>query len=251
MIAGAVAALALVTAGECGLPPLRAGRLPWRAGEVVTYDFEIMGIVKAGTLSLEAQRPVFRGTQIPVVARVRDTSVFAKVHRIEGAVMSWMDARTLLPDRYRDEIIDGAVVKTTDVRLRARPGEVTIDNRADGKTESSTFQRQGEVLDVLSGAYYLRAADLRPGQELCFDLVATRQYWRVRGRVAPRTERVQSGVGQRDTVRVDLSVTRADKPEVKRTLHVWVSTDPRRYLVAAVTEVGLGPVRVLLSQASP
>ena len=104
---------------------------------------------------------------------------------------------------------------------------------------------------MLSGAYYLRAADLRPGQEVCFDLVATRQYWRVRGRVATRTERVQSGVGQRDAVRVDLSVARADKPEVRRDLHVWISTDPRRYLVAAMTEVGLGPVRVLLSRASP
>ncbi len=251
MIAGAAVALALVAAGECGLPPLRPGHLPWRPGEVVSYDFDLMGIVKAGTVSLEAQRPMFKGTQLPVLARLRDTSVFAKVRRIEGVVLSWMDARTLLPERYREETLDGQVVKSADVRLRGRPGQVTVDSRSGDKSESTTFQRQGEVLDVLSGAYYLRAADLQPGQELCFDLVATRQYWRARGRVAPQTERVESGVGQRDAVRVDLSVTRADKPEVKRDLHVWISTDPRRYLIAAVTEVGLGPVRVLLSRASP
>lgn len=251
MALGALAALALAVAGECGLPPLRSGRPPWRTGEVLSYDFELMGIVKAGTVSLEAQRPMFRGTQLPVRARLRNTSVFAKVRRIEGVALSWMDARTLLPERYRDEIVEDGVMKISDARLRARPDEVTVESRFGERAESATFRREAEVLDVLSGAYYLRAADLRPGQELCFDLLATRHYWRVRGKVAPRPERVQSGAGLYDTLRVELSVTRADKPEVKRELHVWIATDPRRTLVAAVTEIGLGPVRVMLVRASP
>ncbi len=251
MILPAIAALALAAAGDCGLPPLRAGRLPWRTGEVLSYDFDVMGIVKAGTLSLEAQRPMFQGTQIPVVARVRDTSVFAKIRRIEGVAMSWLDARTLLPERYREEISQDGVPRFIDARLRAKPDEVTIENRYGQKAESSTFKREAEVLDVLAGAYYLRAADLRPGQALCFDLVATRRYWRVRGTVAPKPERVESEVGLHDTLRVDLTVTRADKPEVRRDLHVWIATEPRRYLVAAVTEIDLGPVKLMLAKASP
>ena len=250
MTLGAIAALALAAAGECGLPPPRSGGLPWRTGEALTYDFDVMGIVKAGTLSLEAQRPMFQGTQLPVRARLRNTSVFAKVRRIEGVALSWMDARTLLPERYRDEVTENGVPKTSDARLRAKPDEVTIDNRYGGKDQSSTFRREGQVLDVLAGAYYLRAADLRPGQSLCFDLVATRRYWRVRGKVAAKPERVESGVGLHDTLRVDLTVTRADKPEVRRELHVWIATEPRRYLVAAVTEIDLGPVRLMLASAS-
>jgi hypothetical protein len=251
VIAGAVAALALAAAGQCGLPPLRPGPFPWRTGEVLSYDFDVMGVVKAGALSLEVQRPMFQGTQLPVRARVRTTSVFAKIRRIQGVSMSWMDARTLLPERYRDEYAEDGVMKISDARLRAGPGEVTIDNQFGDRKESASFAREAEVLDVLSGAYYLRAADLRPGQEVCFDLVATRYYWRVRGRVAPRPERIESGVGSRDTLRVDLSVTRADKPEVRRQLHVWIGTDPHRYVVAAVTEIGLGPVQVTLVRASP
>jgi hypothetical protein len=251
VVLSAIAALALAAAGDCGLPPLRSGRLPWRPGEVLSYDFDLMGIVKAGTLSLEAQPAMFQGTQLPVLARLRNTSVFAKIHRIEGVAMSWVDARTLLPERYRDEIAEDGVVKISDTRLRAKPGEVTIENRYGQKFESSTFEQHGEVLDVLAGAYYLRAADLRPGLEMCFDLVATRRYWRVRGKVAPRPERVESGVGLHDAVRVDLTVTRADTPEVKRALHVWIATEPRRYLVAAVSEIGLGPVRLMLARARP
>lgn len=251
VLLGAIAALALAAAGDCGLPPLRSGRLPWRTGEVLSYDFDVMGIVKAGTLSLEAQRPMFQGTQLPVKAHIRNTSVFAKVRRIEGVAFSWMDARTLLPERYRDEFVEDGVKKVSDARLRASPAEVTIDNRYGDQAESATFRREAEVLDVLAGAYYLRAADLRPGQEVCLDLVATRRYWRVRGKVAAKPERFESGVGLRDTLRVDLTVTRADKPEVRRDLHVWISTDSRRYLVAAVTEIGLGPVRLMLARAVP
>ena len=251
MIVSAIAALALAAAGECSLPPLRSGRPPWRTGEVLGYDFDVMGIVKAGTLSLEVQPSMFQGTQIPVRARLRNTSVFAKVRRIEGTALSWLDARTVLPERYRDEIVEDGVPKFSDARLHATPGEVVIENRYAGKTESNTFRREGEVLDVLAGAYYLRAADLRPGQELCFDLVATRRYWRVRGKVAPKPERVESGVGLHDTLRVDLAVTRADKPEVRRELHVWIATEPRRYLVAAVTAIDLGPVRLMLASAGP
>ncbi len=250
MIVSALAALALAAAADCGLPPLRSGRPPWRTGEVVSYDFDVMGIVKAGTLSLDVQPSMFQGAQIPVRAKVRNTSVFAKVRRIEGVALSWMDARTLLPERYRDEITEDGVPKYSDARLRATPGQVTIESKYGGKAESNTFQREGEVLDVLAGAYYLRAADLRPGQALCFDLVATRRYWRVRGKVAPKPERVESGMGLHDTLRVDLTVTRADKPEVKRELHVWIATEPRRYLVAAVTAIDLGPVRLMLSSAS-
>lgn len=251
MLLPALAALALAAAGDCGLPPLRSGRLPWRSGEVVGYDFEVMGIVRAGTLSLEAQRPMFGGTQIPLRARLRNTSVFAKVKRIEGTAFSWIDATTLLPERYRDEIVEDGIVKVSDARLRTSPDQVTIDNRFGDRAESAAFRREAKVLDVLAGAYYLRAADLRPGQELCFDLVATRRYWRVRGKVAQKPERVESGVGLRDTLRVDLTVVRADQPQVKRELHVWIATEPHRYLVAAVTAIDLGPVKLTLTRAAP
>ena len=251
MAFAALAALALAASGGCGLPPLRSGPLPWRTGETLSYTFDILAIVKAGEMSLEVRRPMFRETQIPVRARVRNTSVFAKVRRIKGTAFSWVDAKTLLPERYHDEFLENGVRKISDARLRAQPDTVTVENRYGDRQETASFRREGEVLDVLSAAYTLRVLDLRPGQEICFDLLATRRYWRVRGQVAPKGERVESAAGIFDTVRVDLVAIQADKPEVSRKVHLWFSTDARRLLVAAVSEINLGPVRVMLSAASP
>ncbi len=248
MIAAAALASLLVAAEPCGLPALRPGRLPWRAGEVLQFDLEVMGMVKAGTLAMEAGRPMFDGTQIPLKARVRNTSVFAKIRKIVGTAFSWVDSKTLLPERARDDVLEDGVKKVSDARIRGDPAGVVIETDFGGQKASATYERQGEVLDALSAAYYLRAADLRPGQEICFDVVGLRRFWRFRGKVAAKPERVDCAGGLFDTLRVEGTIERADKPGTKRPVYVWISTDPRRVLVGAVSEIDLGPASALLSR---
>ena len=166
MIAVAALASLLVAADPCGLPALRAGPLPWRPGEVLQFDLEVMGMVKAGTMSMEAGRPMFDGTQIPLKARVRNTSVFAKIRRIVGTAFSWVDSKTLLPERARDDVLEDGVKKVSDARIRGDQPAVTIETDFGGQKGSASYERQGAVLDALSAAYYLRAADLKPGQEI-------------------------------------------------------------------------------------
>ena len=43
-----------------------------------------MGLVKAGTLTFEAGKPMFDGTRIPLRARVKNTSIFAKIRKVGG-----------------------------------------------------------------------------------------------------------------------------------------------------------------------
>ena len=70
MIAGARARLAPRRRRALrACPALRPGPLPWRTGEVLQYDLEVMGMVKAGTMSLEAGRPMFDGHADPASRR--------------------------------------------------------------------------------------------------------------------------------------------------------------------------------------
>jgi hypothetical protein len=247
-VAAALSAL-LLAAEPCGPPALRPGPLPWRTGEVLQYDLDVMGMVKAGTLAFEAGKPMFDGTQIPLRARVKNTSIFAKVRKVAGSAISWVDAKTLLPERARDDVLEDGVRKVSDARMRADPAAVTIETEYGGEKGSTRYTRQGgDVLDALSAAYYLRAADLKPGQELCFDVVGLRRLWRFQGKVAAKPESVDTAGGNFDTLRIDGTIERADKPGAKRPLHVWISTDPRRVLVGAVSEIDLGPVSALLAR---
>jgi len=243
----ALAALALA-AEPCALPPLRPGAPPWRTGEVLHLDFDVMGMVKAGTMAMEVGRPMFDGTQIPLKVKVKNSSIFAKVRRIVGGAFSWVNARTLLPERYRDEVVEDGAKKITDVRISQQASEVTVETILGDVKSSTRFDRRGEVLDVVSAAYFLRAADLKPGQEICFDLVANRRYWRFHGTVAAKPERVDTAVGFFDTVRIDATLKRAGEPAAERPLHLWFGVESPHPLVAAVSEIDLGPVSATLSR---
>lgn len=236
-------------ADGCSLPSLRAGPLPFRVGEVLAYDFDVMGIVKAGTLSASVEAPISRGTLLPLRARVRNTSVFAKVRRVRGFALSWVDATTLRPQRYLDEVDEDGVRKTTDTRLDT-PGPITMSWAFGERKGTSTLQRERDVIDLLALVYYLRAAALSPGREFCADLVANRRFWRMRAEVVPGGERVQTPAGSFDTFRVDAILTRADGSGGKRPIHLWYSRDERHLPVAAVSEIDLGPVRAVLARAS-
>jgi hypothetical protein len=207
-----------------------------------------MGLVKAGTMSFEVGKPMFDGTQIPFKARVKNNSIFAKIRKIVGGAFSWVDSRTLLPERARDEVLEDGVRKVSDAHIRTDPAAVVIDTEFGDQKGSTRYERKGEVLDALSAAYYLRAARLEPGKELCFDVVGLRRLWRFRGKVSPKPERVENAGGLFDTLRVEGTIERADNPAVKRPLYVWISTDPRRILVAAVSEIDLGPASAQLSR---
>jgi hypothetical protein len=104
------------------------------------------------------------------------------------------------------------------------------------------------VLDALSAVYYLRAARLAPGDAFCFEAVGNRRFWRVEAKVAARIERVSTPTGRIEAFRIDAVARRVDRPEAPpRPVHLWFSNDARRLLVAAVSEVDVGPVRALLS----
>jgi hypothetical protein len=252
----ALASLAAVAlaAAPCTLPPLRDGPPPWRPGEDLAWDVDVMGVVKAGTLDISVEPAMFGGEVIPLRARAKNTSVFAKVRRVRAVAHAWVDARTLRPQRYRDDAEEDGVRRTTDVRLDGKGPKVTVAWSFGERRGSREFERRGDVLDLLSAVYYLRAADLVPARPICFDLVANRRFWRLEGTLAPGTEKVETPAGTFEALRFDATLSRlptSDDARVRtRPLHLWFSADARRVLVAGVSEVDLGPVRALLARGA-
>jgi hypothetical protein len=235
-------------ASPCGLPAVPDGERPWRIGETLTFDLDVLGVVKTGTLQLSVERPISGGRIVPLRARAKTTSAIANLRRFAGVALSWIEAETLLPERYRDEADEDGVRKVSDAKLLPRAPQVVLEHRVGERSGRAVHARAGEVLDPLSTLAYLRAARLGPGDRFCFDLVANRRFWRVEGAVAAKGERVETPAGRFDTLRVDAVARRVDRPEAPpRPVHVWFSRDTRRLPVAVVSEVDLGPVRATLS----
>jgi hypothetical protein len=245
VIAAALLAAAL---GACGAPVAAAGPRPFRTGETLAYDLDLLGMVKAGTLELSVERPMSAGKVIPLRARARTSAQVATLKKLTAVALSWVDAGTLLPERFRDESLEGDLHRSSDVRLRPPGPEVVIAAEAGDRKGESRHARQGDVLDAVSTLYLLRAARLAPGDRFCFDGVGRGRYWRVEATVAAGKERVETPAGRFSTFRVDVVARRADAPAAKpHEVHLWFSDDGRRLLVAAVADLDLGPASVTLT----
>lgn len=248
MIALPLLALVLSAPPACGLPPRAGGAPPWIVGETLTYDLDLLGMVRTGTMQLSVEQPLSAGKVITLKAIARTDASLAALKNVKAVALSWVDARTLLPERYRDEALEDGVHKTSDTRLAPPGPEITIVHRYGTRDGQETLPRHGDVLDALSALYYLRAARLAPGDRFCFDLVANRRLWRFEGSVAQRSEVLDTPVGRVATLRIDASARRADRPDARaRPLHLWLTADARRLLVDAVSEIDLGPVRARLT----
>jgi len=248
VIAAALLSLTLAAEPACRLPPLAAGERPWRTGETLAFDLDVLGVVKAGTLELSVERPMSGGKIVPLRGRARTTSSVGNVRRFAAVALSWIDAATLLPERYRDESEEDGVHKVSDARILPAGPELVIEHRYGEQAGRTVYPREREVLDALSTLAYLRAARLAPGDRFCFDLVANRRFWRLEGTVAGKGERVDTPAGRFDTFRVDATTRRVDRPgDRPRPLHLWFTSDARRLPVAMVSEVDVGPVRAMLS----
>lgn len=238
--------------GPCSLPPLRPGAAPFRSGELLTWDLEIT-LVKAGRLSAQVDRPMSRGTLLPLKARAQNTAPFPNVKRLTAVALSWIDAATLRPERYHEEADADGLRRSTDVRFRPAGTSLTLDQRWRDQRGPRTFDRQGEALDALSTLYLLRAARLVPGERHCFDMVGAGRYWRVTAVQAAARERVETPAGRFETIRIDAEAVRADLPPGAkgrtRPIHVWLSDDERRLPVSIVSEIELGPVSLTLASA--
>jgi hypothetical protein len=249
-LALALCQAAALAGASCTLPPLRPEGAPFRSGELLTWDLELV-FVKAGRLSIQVDRPMTRGTILPLKARAQSTAAFANVKRLTAVALSWIDASTLRPERYHEEGDEDGVRRALDVRLDAAGPTVTIEQRWRERKGSKAFERRGEVLDTLSALYYLRGARLQPGERFCLDMVAAGRYWHVTGALASGRERVETPAGSFETVRVDAEAVRADAPPGSkgraRQLHVWLTADERRLPVSMVGEIDAGPVSATLS----
>jgi hypothetical protein len=242
--------LAAAAAGPdpaCDLPPL-AGPPPWRTGESIDLDLDLYGVVRAGALTLSVERPMSRGRVIPLRAVAKSSAALGEVKTLTAVALSWVDARTLLPERTRIESEEDGIRRSSDARLAPAGPEIVLENRTGEREGRASYPRERTTLDGVSALYYLRAARLAPGDRFCLDVVALGRLWRVEGSVATRIERVETPGGTFPSLRVDLAGRRADRPEVRREVHLWLSQDARRIPVAAVGEIDLGPVRVLLAR---
>ncbi|MHB8417143.1 MAG: DUF3108 domain-containing protein [Myxococcales bacterium] len=231
------------------LPPLPDHRLPLRAGERLDYDVDLLGGVKAGTVTLEVRPPEHQegGVTLPIAVHAASNDFFSKFGKFDSRAVSYLRPRDLHPVRYHEDFVQSGRKYWTDVffpsagphLVRTRYGNPTA-------TGEKTFPFANDALDALSAFYMLRSLDLRVGQSLCFDVYGSRTLWRIWGKVDAR-ETVATPAGNFPAFRLAGEAARLNAPKLHRQIYLWVSDDAQRLPVAAIGDLDVGPMRALLS----
>ena len=176
-----------------------------------------------------------------LVARARaKTSAFVSTNlgRYE-AFISTLLRPELMPVHFREELDEGDNHRSVEVDFPSRGGKLPA---------KATYNGKAEAIDLAATFLFLRAQPLKTGTPVCAEVYAARKMWTFSGAVGPR-EQIETPLGKFNAVRIDMTATRQDDPNVKRGAHVWVTDDDRRLPLVAVGEVRGKTIRAQLVEA--
>jgi hypothetical protein len=250
----AVASLVAVSAGtapaahdvpgdkECvALGPPQRPLFP--VGEVLEYDLDALG-ADAGKLRIRVLPA--RDGAVPVEVEAVTNSLFSKIRKVKATATSYLDARTLRPQRYVEDATENDVTRRADVSFRRSSRQVNLDYTVGARIARRVFRYGQEALDPAGAIFLLRHLPLKEGSKVCFDSYGVRNMWRVHGRVVGK-EKVSLGIGEFDAWHLEGEAVRLDNPRSRREIHLWVSADERRLPLAAVGVIDIGAVRATLT----
>ena len=234
-----------------GAPAAKAERaVPFRAGEVLTYDVSWSSYLTAGivTMSVREKKASYGSTAYYMVAEGRPTPLLSKLYTLYYKADSLLDAYSLLPQR-------GSVFSDEGGRRRTKTTSFNQGARAATyELQTATLVKKPVTLapftqDALSVIYVLRAIPLKPGGSVSIPVTDSGKMYKVQVRVG-NVEPVKTGIGTVNAYRITPTVTDMQgKPESTRGLAIWISDDARRLPVRMQAEVAVGNFNLTLRDA--
>jgi hypothetical protein len=224
--------------------------VPFRAGEVLTYDVSWSSYLTAGvaTFTVREKKASFGSTAYHVVAEGRPTPLLAKLYTLYYKADSLLDAYSLLPQRGSVFSDEGGRkrLKTTSFNQGARTATYEV--------QTATLVKKPVALspftqDALSAIYVLRAIPLKPGAAMSMPVSDSGKMYKVNVRIG-NLEPVKTGIGTVNAYRITPTITDLQgKPQNTRGLALWISDDARRLPVKMQAEVAVGSFNLTLSAA--
>jgi len=245
-------ALLLALAVTASTPTAQADRpVPFKVGEVLTYDVSWTAFLTAGTMTLSVkERQSNAGdARYHLIAEGAPSSTLRRLYALYYKAESWLNTRTLQPalsSIYSDE--NGR--KRHKISTFRGNGRIDYEVRT-ASTARSTVTVDPTSQDALGAIYVLRALPLVPGQRpLVIPVVDSGKSYSMRVTVAGR-EPVKTGIGSLPAVKLTLAVTNVhDRAAGTDTLTLWMSEDARRLPLKMQAGLTVGSIQLTLARVA-
>jgi hypothetical protein len=224
-------------------------RVPFRTGEVLTYDVSYSTYVTAGTVTMnvQAKRPSYNSVAYYVVAEARPTSLMSKLYTLYYKADVLVDVYTLLPQRAGVYSEEGQrhQMKVTTFNNPARKATFEHVSAKSGKRE---FSVPPFTQDALSAIYVMRALPLKVGAKETIPVSTGGRSYRAQVTVVG-TEAVTTAAGPFQAFRLRTTLTDDAGQPSGRPIHLWISDTPSRLPVKLQSELTVGSFVLTLSSA--
>ena len=255
------AAASAVTVAGSSAPAQLGGKPPLaRVGEKLTYRISIQGVELAEFAIVVGQDA--EGLVVQSVAR--STGVGALIKKVETQFISYIDAQTGKPRRFRSEERAGrkdATLERSDARIAERQGDaisvLVRRGEGDGAAEQTETQKvhTADIWDLNAVMIALRQFEAPLGTKLAFETFRSRFVWKTELTVAKR-EQLSTELGRVSTLRFEgwghgLRRDGELNDEPERRFSLWVSDDADRVPVLLVGVTDYGDIRMEITSYTP
>jgi hypothetical protein len=224
--------------------------VPFKVGEVLTYDVSWSTFLTAGTatMTVKERRPVGGGGAVyDLVAEGRPASVLDKMYHVYYKAETLLNTRTLQPaiaTVYSDE---RGRTKLHTVRFTGRT-TLEYESKANAPSEKHTMPALSQ--DPLAAVYVMRALPLKAGQVLTMPIVDGPEVFNARWQIAG-PEPITTTVGVSQAWRLTPTLSDAQgKPVSARRMTMWLSNDARRLPLKLEVALSAGSFTLTLTRVA-
>jgi hypothetical protein len=208
--------------------PKADASVPFRVGEVLTYDVSWSRTVSAGTATLSVKDKLSLAggqTAYDIVAEAKPGFVIRTVYPIYYKLESYLETRSLLPIRATMYSVEKTRKRTKTTKFI---GPTSIEYEyATASVSRSTKPIERMTRDPLSLFYVIRGMSLVPGQQLTIPFVESGTMYKLTVKVGGY-EKITTKAGTYRAIRLTPTFSDASgKPVTDRKLSLWISDDPR------------------------
>ena len=244
-------ALAPASSATAVAPQAADRPVPFKAGEVLTYDVSWSGVVTAGTatLTVKERRPGAAGAFVyDLIGEGRPNSLLDRLYHLYYKAESLLDTRTLRPSIATLFSGEGSQSSLRSVRFVSPTG---VELEPDVGSTKARYAVPKQTLDPLSAMYVLRATPAKAGQVVSMSVFDDGSVYTVRW-LFGGVESISTPVGAIPAWRLAPTLTdEKGKPVTKYRVIVWLSTDSRRLPVKFQAALPVGSFTLTLSKITP
>jgi Protein of unknown function (DUF3108) len=260
----------LALAAACGLPvlaqraPSRGARpksapvpaapraeraVPFRIGEVLTYDVSWSSYLTAGTVvaSVREKKPSNNSTAYYIVAEARPTTLLSKLYTLYYKADTLLDSYDLLPQRGSIYSEEGSRHRYRTTRFDRRAQRAFFEYQTDHVIKAD-FAVSPVVQDVLSALYVLRAIPLVANDRMTMPVSDDGTNYRVQIDIGA-IERIKTPLGELETWKLKPTIVDDRGQPIGRNFFIWISRDVRHLPVKVQGELPVGSFVLLLRDA--